>query len=111
MRITLNGDVMNVSDIDELATATVNSFRSKLGALPSGVRRIDIDLSGTGFVDCSGLGALIALWKTAGGRNGAIRIRVLNPPQMVQRMWTLMRMDRVFPIDGEPARTASSTRP
>ena len=100
MKILLHGDTMSVSDITELATSSVGSFRSELSALPSGVKQIEIDLAHTDFVDCTGLGALVSLWKTAGGHNGAIRIRVINPPQMVQRMWSLLRLDRVFPIDG-----------
>src|ERR1043166_3312166 len=99
MKITLHGDTLNVSDIDELAIATVNSFRLELGALPAGVKRIDIDLSRTDFVDCGGLGALVTLWKTAGGRNGGVRIRLLNAPAIVRRMMTLTRLDRVFPIE------------
>ena len=99
MKLTLDGDTLNVSDIEELATANVTSFRNELAALPKGVRHIDIDLSHTGFVDCGGLGALVALWKTAGGRNGQILIRLLNPPHMVERLIDLMRLDRVFPVE------------
>src|SRR5437763_14469103 len=104
MKITLLGDTLTASDISELATATVNSFHSELGAaLPAGVKQIDIDLSRTDFVDCGGLGALVSLRKKAGGPNGAVRIRVLNPPPAVRRMFNLMKLDRMFPngVDGE----------
>ena len=94
MKITLNGDILTASEINELATGTVNSFRSELSAaLPAGVKRIDLDLARTDFVDCSGLGALVSLRKNAGGPNGAVRIRVLNPPPAVQRMLSLMKLD------------------
>jgi anti-anti-sigma factor len=103
MKITLNGEILTASDIGELATATANSFRSELhAALPAGLKQIDIDLSRTDFVDCGGLGALVSLRKKAGGPNGAIRIRVLNPPPSVQRMLNLMKLDQVFPDGNEP---------
>lgn len=103
MKVTQYGDTLSVSDIDELANGTVSSFRSELAALPKGVRQIDIDLAHTDFVDCGGLGALVALWKTAGGRNGDIRIRLLNAPAVVRHMWQLLRLDRVFVLDAEAA--------
>ena len=103
MKITLNGDTLTASDINELGTATANSFRAELSnALPAGVKRIDIDLSRTDFVDCGGIGALISLRKNTGGPNGAIRVRVLNMPRAVQRMINLMKLDQMFP-DGNGA--------
>ena len=102
MKITLNGDTLTASEINELATASANSFHSELhAAMPAGVKHIDIDLSRTDFVDCAGLGALVSLRKKAGGPNGAVRIRVLNPPPAVQRMMNLMKLDQMFP-DGNP---------
>jgi anti-anti-sigma regulatory factor len=96
MKITLNGDTLTASDINELATMSVNSFHTELGAaMPVGLKQIDVDLSRTGFVDCAGLGALISLRKRAGGPNGAVRIRVLNPPPAVQRMLNLMKLDQM----------------
>src|SRR6185369_13253084 len=103
MKITVNGDILTASDINELATATANSFRSELNAaMTEGLKQIDVDLSRTDFVDCGGLGALISLRKKTGGPNGAVRIRVLNPPPAVQRMLNLMKLDQIFPNGAEP---------
>jgi len=100
MKFTLSEDVLRVSEIDELATATATSFQSELSAaLPAQVRQIDIDLSQTEFVDCGGLGALVGLRKSARTRNGELRIRVLNPPKPVRRMLALTGMDRAFAVD------------
>jgi len=83
----------------QLGGADSSSFKATLcAALPSEVRNIDIDLSQTGYVDCGGVGALIALKNCADRRNGAVAIRLLNPTPPVRRMFKLTRMDRVFPI-------------
>jgi len=99
MKFIVLGDTLNVSDIRELATATANSFQSEMNAaLPEGVRQIDLDLSQTQFVDCGGLGALVALWKRTSHGNGTATIRLLNPPKPLQRLVTMLKMDNVFPI-------------
>jgi len=100
MKLTVDGETLNVSDVAELGTATANSFQNELtAAIPSGVKQINIDLSHTDYVDCGGLGALVSVWKSAVGRNGAVRIRVLNPPHPVERMFNLTKLDQVFPIE------------
>ena len=98
MKITVYGDRLNVSEIGELATATANSFRSELSAaLSDGVRQIDLDLSQTTFVDCGGLGALVAIRKKAG--NGTATIRLLNAPKPLQHIVNMMKMGDIFPIE------------
>src|ERR1044071_8492562 len=100
MKISVRGDTLTVSDIKELATTTANSFRSELNAaLHHGVKRIDIDLSQTTFVDCGGLGALVAIWKKARNGSNSVTIHLLNPPKLLQRMVNLMKMESVFPIE------------
>ncbi|HXS67771.1 MAG TPA: STAS domain-containing protein [Candidatus Polarisedimenticolia bacterium] len=98
MKIIVQGDKLNVSEIGELATVTANSFQSQLSAaLSEGVKEIDLDLSQTTFVDCGGLGALVAIRKKAG--NGTATIRLLNPPKPLQHIMNMMKMDDVFPIE------------
>ena len=100
MKVIVHGDTLEVSDVKELATATANSFRTELAAaLPSNVRHIDIDLSQTTFVDCGGLGALIAIRKKASNGGGSATIRLLNPPKPLQQMVNLMKMDGILPIE------------
>jgi anti-anti-sigma factor len=102
MKFVVHGDTLNVSEIRELATATANSFQSELSAaLPSGVKHIDLDLSQTTFVDCGGLGALVAIRKKASNSNGTATIRLVNPPKPLQHIVTMMKMGDVFPIEGE----------
>jgi anti-anti-sigma factor len=100
MKFIVQGDTLNVSEIRELATATANSFQSELSAaLSDCVKNIDLDLSQTTFVDCGGLGALIALRKKASNGHGPATIRLLNPPKPLERIVKMMKMSDVFPIE------------
>lgn len=112
MKIVVQGDTLNVSDIRELATATANSFQLQLSAaLSDGVKKIDLDLSKTTFVDCGGIGALVAIRNKANSGHCTATIRLLNPPKPLQCIVRMMKMGEVFPIenrqaDGERAFTA-----
>ncbi len=102
MNICHLGDTLNVSGLAQLGSADSQSFRSTLcGALPSGVKHINIDLSETGYVDCAGLGALVALKNCVDRHNGPVAIRLFNPTPPVRRIFKLTRMDRVFPFHRE----------
>jgi anti-sigma B factor antagonist len=59
-------------------------------------KNIDIDLSQTTFLDSCGLGALVALQKTASDRQGTLRL--LNPQPPVEQILELTRMDRILEI-------------
>ena len=98
MKIVVHGDTVNVSEIRELGTATANSFQSALtAALPHSVKNINLDLSQTTFVDCGGLGALVAIRKRASNGHGPATIRLLNPPKPLQHIMSMMKMGDVFP--------------
>ena len=57
---------------------------------------IEVDLSGTTFLDCGGLGALIALRNATRDRKG--RMRLLNPTPPVEQVLNLLEAQRVFEI-------------
>lgn len=100
MKCIVQGDTLSVSDIRELATATANSFQSELdAALPDGVRHINLDLSKTTFVDCGGLGALVALRKRTCHGEGTATIRLLNPPKPLQQLMAMLKMGDIFPME------------
>jgi len=100
MKIRHDGKTLNVSDLDQLGTMNRQSFNSELAAaLPMGIDRIVIDLSRTGYMDCGGLGALIALRNCARRRHGNVAIRLLNPTPPVRHIFKLTHLDRVFPIE------------
>ena len=57
---------------------------------------IEVDLSGTTFMDCGGLGALIALRNAT--RDRKRRVRLLNPTPPVEQVLHLLEAQRVFEI-------------
>jgi anti-sigma B factor antagonist len=101
MKIVHDGDTLSVTDIEALDSAHSDRFLSQLGAaLPPAVKRIDLDMSRTGFVDCTGLGALVAMRNQVRHQNGDITIRLLNPTQPVERVFKITQLDKVFTLDG-----------
>ena len=97
MKIQAEGDVLRISEITQLGAANANSFRDEArAALTDGQKHIEIDLSGTTFIDSCGLGALIALHKTACARKGGVRL--LHPQPPVQQILELTRMHNIFQI-------------
>jgi len=91
---------MRVGGVTELNAANAGAFRDEIrAALKPETTMVDVDLSQTGFVDSSGLGALIALQKTMTARKGAVRI--INPRPNVMQILELTRLHRVFEIAKE----------
>jgi anti-sigma B factor antagonist len=60
------------------------------------VRHIEVDLSGTLFLDSCGLGTLVALRKLVGVRGGVVRL--LNPTPAAQQLLELTRLYRVLEV-------------
>ena len=91
------GDVLRISELTELGAANANAFRDEARAAFGETQKfVEIDLSETAFIDSCGLGALIALHKTACARKGAVRL--LNPQPPVQQVLELTRMHQLFQI-------------
>jgi len=97
MKLEIRGDTLRVSEIKELGAAVATAFRDRArAALGGDQRNIEVDLSQTTFVDSAGLGALIALHKTACSRQGGVRL--LDPQPQVQQLLELTRMHHLFEI-------------
>ena len=63
--------------------------------IEAGHTRIVLDLSGVDFVDSSGLGAIVACLKRLGPRGD---LAIAGARGAVSRLFTLTRMDKVFPL-------------
>jgi anti-sigma B factor antagonist len=97
MKMQSQGDGLIISEIKELGAANANGFRDWVrSSMSDGQKNIEVDLSQTTFIDSCGLGALIALHKTACARQGAVRL--LHPQPQVQQILELTRMHRIFEI-------------
>ncbi len=97
MKILCEGETLNITEIEELGLANSDRFGKEVrAALADSVKHVVIDLSSTGFMDCTGLGALAALSKTARTFNGGISFHLVNPALQVQRLAALTRLDALF---------------
>jgi len=100
VKIVQHGETLDVTEIDQIAAVNAGLFESALfEALRSRPRHVDIDLSRTSFVDCVGVGALVAVRKCARKRNAQAIVRLLNPALPAQSLLKLTRMDTFFPIE------------
>jgi anti-sigma B factor antagonist len=97
MKLEDLGDTLRISSVNQLGEANAVAFRDWVQtALKEGHKNIEVDLSQTSFVDSSGLGALVALHKTALRRYGTLRL--INPRPPVQQILELTRLDGILEI-------------
>jgi anti-sigma B factor antagonist len=64
--------------------------------LSEGKHNFVLNLANVDYLDSSGLGQLISIWKSIRGRNGYMTL--LNPSKRVQRLFEITRLDTVFEI-------------
>lgn len=98
MKITQDGENLNISEVKDLCSANSESFRHEVcKSLPGSVKTIEVDMSQTRFVDSCGLGALIGVYKAA-TRHGDVTLRLVNPSASLQQMFELTRLHRIFEV-------------
>jgi anti-anti-sigma factor len=103
MVILQHAEAVNVSEIEELAAANACLFQTAVEqAMSSAVTDLSIDLSSTGYVDCCGLGALIALRNHARQHQPGCSLRVLNPSLPVRRLFDLAGANDLFSTTTSP---------
>lgn len=102
MKIVRSGQTLRVSDLAQLDAAHADDFRSAFDAavLPD-VKTIDIDFSRTDFMDCGGVGALVALGKSLQHSRSGPSIRLHNPSPVVRRILQLTRLGDLFPVSSD----------
>ncbi len=87
MKIAIEGDHLKVTNVEALDNAHAPAFQAAIqAALPAKLTHIAIDLSQTSFMDCGGLGALVALRNYARQRNAKTTVRLLNAPAFARRI-------------------------
>ena len=96
MGVKIEERVLTVGVLAELTAANSDWVGRKTRADLNGHTAIEIDLSRTTFMDCTGLGALIALRNLARARNGGVRL--LNPTPTVQQLFDVVRAGHMFEI-------------
>ena len=96
--VTTQGDgtaVVAVQGSVDLTSAP--ELRNRLAeVIDDGAQCIIVDLTGTDFLDSTGLGALVAALKRLRMRDGEIRI--VCTPGHVRKVFEITSLDRVFPM-------------
>ena len=75
-------------------------------ALDKGERRILIDFSETGYIDSSGLGALVSISKRVREAGGELRLSGLN--EDLRSLFELTKLDTLFAIAETPQQALAS---
>jgi anti-anti-sigma factor len=96
METEIGEKVLTVIGFAEMTAANSKLFRKKVCAVLNGHTAVEIDLSQTTYMDCAGLGALIAIRKPARGRK--IVVRLVNPTLQVQQLLHIMRAAQILEI-------------
>ena len=99
MKIEINDHTLRVTELPELGERQAATFQAEVSAaLPEQPGLIEIDLGQTRNVDCSGLGALVAILDHARRRNQEATLRVMDPTPPVRQLLELTRLHRVFSV-------------
>ena len=94
-QIETAGDVVVVAVVGQLVVGNRQEFKqSVLDEVERGARRILVDFSETGYVDSSGLGALVSLNKRLREAGGELRLAALN--EDMRTLFELTRLDTLF---------------
>jgi anti-anti-sigma factor len=96
MAVNIATEVLTIGAFKELTAANYELFRKHVCTAMNGHTTIEIDLSGTTFMDFAGLGALVGLRNLARNRNGGLRL--LNPTPLVQELFDSVRAGQLFEI-------------
>ena len=99
--LTFSDDVVEGSTVltvaGEIDMQTVDELRARVDDLDVAHGSLVLDLHGVGFVDSSGLGALLGIKKQQDRAGGTLELRRVS--DAVSRVIAITRMDRVFGID------------
>ena len=79
--------------VDEVAT-----FRTQINKLiEEGQKDFTFNFSKCEFIDSTGLGALVSIYKKCAEKGGSVKLKSLKPE--VEKLFKLTRLDRVFEIN------------
>ncbi|MGV3708710.1 MAG: STAS domain-containing protein [Gemmatimonas sp.] len=96
-KIETAGDAVVVAVVGQLVVGNRQEFKQTvLDQVEQGARRILIDFAETGYVDSSGLGALVSLNKRVTEAGGALRLAALN--EDMRTLFELTRLDTLFQL-------------
>lgn len=101
-------DVLTVAVQGQLIVTNRQDFKQAiLDSIEHGVRIVIVDFSGAGYIDSSGLGALVSLSRRLRDVNGDLRLVGLNDD--LRSLFELTRLDVLFPVYKSRAEAISAS--
>jgi anti-sigma B factor antagonist len=99
LRASVDGGCLELHvTLSRLDAASAADFRKECGEAWDGtVNRVVVDLNEVQFVDSSGVGALLGLYKRLPPPNPNVVLRHVQPP--VQSVIELLRLHRIFELE------------
>ena len=90
-------DVLMVDVEGQLVVTNRQDFKQAiLDEVELGARTVVLDFTQSGYIDSSGLGALVSLSKRVRDAGGDVRLTGLN--EDLRRLFELTRLDQLFPL-------------
>ena len=89
--------VMMTLDIESLDSLSADAFRQDVEAATGDIKHLQIDLQKVGFVDSTGIGAIVACLKQLRAAGGDLRLTKLQP--CVRSLFELVRIHRLIDLD------------
>jgi len=97
LETTQSGDAYVAKIIGEsLETDNVAMFRTAIAPVLDRSKSIVLDLSLVGFMDSTGLGAMLSCLRSVKAKGGTLKLTNLTPE--VRQLFEMVLMDRVFEI-------------
>jgi anti-sigma B factor antagonist len=92
------GDILVVgfAETGTLEGSNVGPFRETMASLVENTTKLLIDIGNITFLDSSGLGALVAIWKSISSKNGELKLCRISPS--VRTVFELTRIHRILEI-------------
>lgn len=88
--------VIVIVQSENLDAGNVKAFKDRLLPVLEDHTNVLLDMSKLGFIDSSGLGALLSCLRTMNSKNGQLKLFSMAKP--VQALFELVRMHRIFSI-------------
>ena len=109
MKLQIENETLKITGVHELGAGTAIPFRDQVrAAMNPSLKAVEIDLSKTSFVDSCGLGALIAILKSARNQNATVRL--VNPTAAIRQILEMTRLHRLFEVITGSAAVAANGR-
>lgn len=97
IEVSGSGEATVVRLVGELDIVTADQAKRRLNDLvDQGASMVELDLAELGFVDSSGLGALVAIHHHAAARGAAVELK--DVPAQVKRLMEITKLDELFTI-------------